>query len=294
MTTVLIVDDSEVDRRLAGLCVEETGAQPTYAQNGREALEMVAKERPDAVVTDLKMPEIGGLELVQQLRSDHPGLPVILMTAWGSEDIAATALKAGAASYVPKKNLKLDLGNALRTALASVREARELERACKYLESIESRFVLGFDPEGAEALVEHLQNDLQRLDFCDENILTQVGTALMEALSNAIYHGNLELDSKIRETSMADYRALAAQRAAESPYKERRVHVTARLTRDVAFYSVRDEGPGFDVDSLPDPTNPENLLRASGRGVVLIRTFMDEVTYNDTGNEIAMLVRRAS
>ena len=54
---------------------------------------------------------------------------------------------------------------------------------------------------------------------------------------------------------------------------------------------IRDEGPGFDPDGLPDPTDPENLTKASGRGVLLIRTFMDEVRFNDTGNEITMIKR---
>jgi anti-sigma regulatory factor (Ser/Thr protein kinase) len=70
------------------------------------------------------------------------------------------------------------------------------------------------------------------------------------------------------------------------------VHVTERITDKAVVYVVRDEGNGFDVSSVPDPTNSQNLLRASGRGLMLIRTFMDEVLFNDTGNEIIMVKRR--
>ena len=53
-------------------------------------------------------------------------------------------------------------------------------------------------------------------------------------------------------------------------------------------YKIRDEGPGFDITRLPDPTRPETMLRAEGRGLFLIHAFMDEVTHNESGNEIRM------
>ena len=54
---------------------------------------------------------------------------------------------------------------------------------------------------------------------------------------------------------------------------------------------IRDEGPGFDPTKLPDPTDPANMEKASGRGLLLIRTFMEEVRHNDQGNEITMVWR---
>jgi anti-sigma regulatory factor (Ser/Thr protein kinase) len=69
--------------------------------------------------------------------------------------------------------------------------------------------------------------------------------------------------------------------------------VETRCTGDEVMVLVRDEGKGFDPDSLPDPTEPENLERAYGRGMLLIRTFMDEVRHNERGNEITMVKRRS-
>ena len=54
------------------------------------------------------------------------------------------------------------------------------------------------------------------------------------------------------------------------------------------MYTVRDEGPGFDPASLPDPTDPANLDRPCGRGLLLMRTFMDNVIFNDKGNEVTL------
>ena len=57
---------------------------------------------------------------------------------------------------------------------------------------------------------------------------------------------------------------------------------------------MRDEGSGFDPGALPDPLDPENLEKASGRGVLLMRAFMDDVRYNDAGNEVTLVLRRKS
>jgi len=116
--------------------------------------------------------------------------------------------------------------------------------------------------------------------------------ALTEALRNAIDHGNLELDSRLREGSDEDYRKLGAERADTAPYDRRRVFVETGVTPERAVYIIRDEGPGFDPSTLPDPRDPENLVRASGRGVMLMRMFMDEVRFNNTGNEVTLELRR--
>jgi len=114
MTTVLIVDDNPMDRRFAGACVEESGMSATYAEHGKDALEKLDAEKPDIVLTDLDMPEMDGLALVRDLQRRDPTLPVILMTAKGSEEIAAEALAAGASSYVPKKNFQQEVMAALQ------------------------------------------------------------------------------------------------------------------------------------------------------------------------------------
>src|SRR4051794_4060263 len=93
---VLIVDDNPLDRRLACAILEKAGAVRTLAAaDGREALALVERQAPAVVVTDLQMPEMSGLELVDALSERHPGLPVILMTGHGSEEVAFQALRRG-------------------------------------------------------------------------------------------------------------------------------------------------------------------------------------------------------
>ncbi len=98
MTNVLVVDDSLVDRALvAELLGKEPGWKIAQAENGAEALAWMKESPPDVVVTDVQMPEMDGLEFVTAARDLHPDVPVILMTAHGSEALALDALERGAA-----------------------------------------------------------------------------------------------------------------------------------------------------------------------------------------------------
>lgn len=294
MAKVLVVDDSPMDRHLAGSLLEEqANLTAVYAEDGREALEVLRKEAPDLVLTDLQMPEMNGLQLVEAVRRHFAFVPVILMTAHGSEDIAVQALRTGAASYVPKRNLARDLVDTVERVLAISRATRNQQLVLDCLAESESRFVLPNDPAYLGPLIGHLQDQMSQLKICDSGVLIRVGTALHEVLVNAVEHGNLELSSTLREGSdRTAYLKLTEERRQQSPYRARRVYVTARFSHKRVVYVVRDEGRGFDPATLPDPTDPANLERTTGRGLLLIRTFMDEVTFNASGNEVTMVKHR--
>jgi CheY-like chemotaxis protein/anti-sigma regulatory factor (Ser/Thr protein kinase) len=291
--TVLVVDDSPVDRHLAGGIIQKMdGWRAVFAGHGREALDVLARQLPDVVLTDMLMPEMDGLELVQAIRSKYPLLPVILMTAHGSEDIAIQALQKGAASYVPKKCLARDLAETLDQIVSTAQINRNQQRILDSLTHHETHFVLDNDTTLVAPLVGHLEQTLERMRACEPSGMILVGVALHEALTNAILHGNLELDSDIRETDEKQYYQLASQRRTQAPYRDRRVHVHVIVNRQEAVFVIRDEGQGFDPATLPDPTDPANLGRVSGRGLLLIQTFMDRVEHNPTGNQITMVKHR--
>ena len=291
---VLIVDDAAVDRhKAAAIIAQELGWRVTHADNGRAALEVVERDRPDLVLTDLQMPELDGLALVEALHTRHPFLPVVLMTAHGSEEVAVEALRRGAASYVPKRALVGLLAETLTQVLSTADAGRrkdQLAREC--LQETESYYVLWNDPAMIRAMVARLQDELCGMGLCGDSRRLHIGIALEETLTNSLYHGNLELSSALRETGdNGAYRRAADERRGQTPYRDRRLHIRSRLSRSQAAISVRDEGPGFDPASLPDPTDPENMARASGRGLFLIRTFVDEVGFNSAGNEITLVIR---
>ncbi|WP_435006985.1 response regulator [Tundrisphaera lichenicola] len=290
--SILIVDDYMVDRRIAGGIVEKlAGLRARYACNGNEALDQIALEAPSAVLTDLQMPGMDGLALVQEIRERHPRLPVILMTAHGSEDVAIQALRAGASNYVPKKSLAKELGETLRQILELSAVDRHRQRVLGALIRRESKFRLENDPTLITPLIHLIQEDLGGMDVCDATGRVRVGVALQEALANALYHGNLEVSSDLRQEDERLFYNVANQRREIEPFRDRRLQIETRLDRGEATYIIEDEGPGFDTSSLDRPIDPEDLMRIGGRGMLLIRTFMDEVSHNSSGNRITMIKR---
>jgi CheY-like chemotaxis protein/anti-sigma regulatory factor (Ser/Thr protein kinase) len=292
MANVLIADDSVVDRRLAGgLLEKQLGANLRYAEDGRAALAALEQEVPDLVLTDLQMPHVTGLELVAHMRKHHPTVPVVLMTAHGSEEIAIEALRRGAASYVPKRLLATDLASTVQGLLALAVADREKRRVFEYLTQAEWMFDLENDTSLIAPLVAHIENELKRMKVCDETDLIRVAVALREALVNAVEHGNLEVESELRETNPESYYDLVEERSRTEPYCRRRVRVAVRKSRSQTVFEVCDEGRGYDPSVLPDPTDPANLEKVSGRGLLLIRTFMDEVSHDQGGRQLTMVKR---
>ncbi|AMV25280.1 Adenylate cyclase 2 [Gemmata sp. SH-PL17] len=293
--TVLVVDDSAIDRRVAGRLVEkDSGLRAVYAPDGLAALESIAQSAPAVVLTDLQMPGMDGLELVRTVRDRFPTVPVILMTGNGSEEIAIEALRSGAASYVPKRTLAKDLAATVEQVLNAARGDRRQQRLLGSFASVESRLELENDPSLVPALVAYLQGQATQMGACGASDRTRVGVALEEALLNGLYHGNLELSSDLRQDGSGEFERRAKERRYLDPYRDRRLHVTARMRPGEAVFVIRDEGPGFDPSTLPDPTDPANLERASGRGLLLIQAFMDAVSHNTTGNEITLTKRASS
>lgn len=289
---ILVVDDSAIDRRVAGRVLEKAGWLVAYAADGAIALEQIAAAQPNLVVTDLQMPNLDGLQLVEQIRERFPRVPVILMTGHGSESIAIAALRAGASGYVPKRTLADELPTVIDQVLAASQSAERRSQVLDCQTRRTARFEIHNDPALVQPLIAVLQQDVLSMGLCDATAVTRIGVALEEALLNAIYHGNLGVSSKLKEQDDKQFYNLARERRDETPYRERRVRIAVRMSHDEALFVIADEGPGFDVASLPDPTDPAYLDRPSGRGLLLMRAFMDEVTYNPIGNRVALVKRR--
>ena len=290
MPTVLVVDDSAVDRRLVGgLLTKSPGIEVEYAADGKEALRKTQVKPPALVITDLVMPEMNGLDLVAALVDQYPQIPVILMTGKGSEDIAVKALQAGAASYVPKTALHQLLVDTVADVLAMTRDMYSRQKLMESLKLGRFTFLLSNDADMIPTLITYVQSIVISIGLCDESDVIRVCIALEEALRNAMFHGNLEITSEQREGDADAYAAILNHRLVSEPWASRRLHVQLSLSRQSGSFVVRDEGPGFDPTKLPDPTDPANLEKVSGRGLLLMRTFMDEVRFNATGNEVTMI-----
>jgi CheY-like chemotaxis protein len=298
MARVLVVDDSAVDRRfVGGLLTRDGRFQVDFAEDGSQALTRMRESCPDVIVTDLQMPNRNGLELVAAVRMHHPDVPIILMTGHGSEDLAVEALHRGAANYVPKPQLGERLLESLDEALSLSKADQTYDRLIACLKKCDFDFELENDPGLVDPLVELVQQMVAGMRLTDATGRFRVGAGLKEALLNAIYRGNLEISFQQMQDTRVSLVAgkgedLVKSRQGAAPYKERRVAVQISIDQDEARVVIRDQGQGFDPASIPAAGQPGSLDPDSGRGLVLMRSFFDEVTFNREGNEVTLVKRR--
>ena len=98
----------------------------------------------------------------------------------------------------------------------------------------------------------------------DSHSIFAIKLATEEALINAVKHGNRQDPRKL-------------------------VHIECNVTSEKVEIMIEDEGPGFDRRDVPDPTLEENLEKCSGRGILLIETYMDDVEYSNNGRRVRMI-----
>lgn len=123
-------------------------------------------------------------------------------------------------------------------------------------------FVIPSDLSAARQLQCEIEQALQSVQFTEAEVFA-IKMAVEEALVNAIKHGNQNDPGK-------------------------KVKVVYHVHPERFEVRITDQGPGFDPNDVPDPTAPENLERPCGRGLLLIRYYMTEVTFDDRGSTIAM------
>jgi len=174
------------------------------------------------------------------------------------------AFKMGAANYLRSPYNRNELCEIVEKTLAyKLRYTDNPKILSQIHEKIE--FELPSDLALMNGVLEYLQERVARLGLIKIE-RSNLFVALDEAFVNAVKHGNKSDPTKL-------------------------VRITAELTPKEASFTVEDEGEGFDIREIPDPCDPANLFRTSGRGVLLIYNIMDEVEYNAQGNRVKMVKR---
>jgi CheY-like chemotaxis protein len=293
-TRILVVDDSLVERLLVeGMLRRNSDYLVSLAENGQEALDLLADRPPDLIITDLIMPKMDGLELTRIVRERHSQIPIILMTAFGDETTAIEALEAGATSYIAKAHKAERLIAAVDRVIKNSAAQHIHQQLGQCMAEYHARFALPNNRQLIRVFVDQIQQMMAGLVSQSTVERIRVGEAVEEAMLNAMYHGNLEVTreelAKVRaelDEQLLD--RLIEERCRVPQFQERKILVIVHLTSAEARFVVRDEGRGFHkrYRQEENPTG-ENAL-TERRGLTLIHSLMDEVKYNEAGNELVM------
>lgn len=302
MAKILLVEDSPTQAAQIRMLLEAAEHEVVHAANGRLALESLRGQAIDLVVTDLEMPEINGLQLVEQMRDDFSHIPTILVTGHGSEELAAEALQLGAAGYVPKNRVSELLNNTIIDVLGVIRTDASYAKLIATLQRNVFEFELPNDPCLISPLVGLLMQVCSGMELLPSIDMVRLGVAVEHAVGNAMLHGNLELavadcPNQHDVAHEGETTATMRERMQQSPYCDRTVRVEANAAIDEIRVSVTDQGNGFDTSIVPQKGRLDPKVMGDdsdaprGQGLVLMVSFVDELIYNSKGNQVTLVKR---
>lgn len=281
---ILIVEDDFYSRKFLHdlLILHHYDCQA--AINGEEGLNMIEDFKPDLIVSDIQMPVMNGLEMLEEIRNRKLDIIVIMTTAFGSEEFAIQALRLGANNYL-KKPIS---DNELLPILEKYKSFIENRSSTTNLPGriLQREFTLEFDTNitYVSGITERLMLEIDNL--FDINERTNIELGLVELLNNAVEHGNLEITSTEKRAALSNntLHELHHERITIPEIANRKVAVDFRSDLSGCQWIISDEGNGFDWENVPNPTKDGNLLELSGRGIFITRFLFDELEYIGSGN----------
>ena len=285
---ILMIDDESNLLKLLRRPLTKCGHSITEAMDGKQGWELFLENtnKFDVIVTDIKMPVLDGVELLKRLRKKEYDTPVIIMT--GYEDIQSSieVLRLGAFDFLLKPFQAKELIDILEK-LEAVQEnrKRQFEDLPLFNENIE--IIINSQTKMITTVGSLLQNRVKLFCSLHKINLRNIGLCLHEALVNAIIHGNLEIPSSIKNESPEEFEQLLRERETTPQYANRQVTIRCQVTGEQLIFEIEDEGKGFNPKTLHF-SNPLQMI-PTGRGILIITSFMDNVHWNDTGNRITMI-----
>jgi len=293
LPTLLIVGDpSGLNIAREALIELELGWEVIFANSAFDAHDIPSVRDIDVILVDLGNPHIEGVELVESLASNFPHTPIVLMSAPYAVNVALEAVRKGAVNHFPRELLDSEPTAVLETLRAAANDHQQRRTALARLDNYFFEFTLTNDRSEVPAIVKRLAHAAIETGLCDSTSANRMSVAIEESLLNSIIHGNLQVSSDLRQVDESEYYRQIEERRSQVPFAERRVKLTARISRQEAVIVVQDEGPGFDINAIPDPTDPESIGRVGGRGILLMRAFMNAVHFSEQGNRVTLVKRK--
>lgn len=286
---LLLIDDEEFTRKELSGYLEDEGYSVITASNGEDGIKIFDTEFPELVLTDVKMPKYDGFAVLKHIKTKKPETRVIILTGHGDEEMAIKALKNGANDYI-KKPINLNhLNDSIDKAVGSIRSLKRTTFNAVNIDVHHQVLEIRNNLEEIYGVTNYITN-LNHIFFTKASC-EKIKLAIIESLRNSIEHGNLEIgyDEKHDLLESGLFNQEMKNRINSDEFKNRMVRIEYTLSKDGIKYIIKDEGKGFDWKNLPNADTPENIFKRNGRGLLLIKLMMDEVSYNEKGNEITLM-----
>jgi len=255
---ILIIDDEEGMRDFLSFVLKTEGYQPLTATGAQEALKLVERDNIDAILTDLKMPGMDGIELLRRIRERDRNAVVVIMTAYASLQSALEAMKYGAYDYLLKPFDDID--TVMNTIARAVERRRLTERNTRLLDDLRrANLQLNQMYEDAQQQVvefEQAYTELRTLDELKTRLMTKVFRALLASLAHVKGHLTLLRSERLGPLSDEQQETLGVMK--------QRTDELIRLVNDILYLQEAEAGQ---VQISPHPVSLATVVERACQSV---------------------------
>jgi serine/threonine-protein kinase RsbW len=270
---VLVVEKSKTMQMFLRNLLEPENYEVVVAKDGETGLEIfrrgLLEDRSfDIVLTEVVMSGMSGLDLLGKIKALDRDTIVVVLTSDANVDTAIKALNLGANNFLHKPPNSEEILSVLWRATKQREIFLENEELNVFTER-SIRIEIPSQLKFIKGIAHNIIADAKLMGYEENDLHDKIPVTIDEAVTNAIKHGN-------------------------NFQEDIKVFFDTEITADRIKIVVADEGDGFDVHSVPDPMDPINFLKPSGRGILFMNIGMDEVRYNQKGNVLTLIKYRVS
>ncbi|AAN50149.1 response regulator [Leptospira interrogans] len=284
---ILFLDDEEMIRDLFRE-IFGTIHDLTLIGSAEEALEVCKDKSFDLIITDVRLPKMSGIDFISRLRDKEINTPFIVITGNQDIEISIRALRLGAVDFFIKPFRMDAIRHSLQKFESLFISSQELISKNHFqLTHSKQNFAIKPSLKNLNQYVNLVMRSISLTPGIHTDDILSIKLALYELLGNAIEHGFAGIS----------YEHKASLLSSDVDYVDHVDKICADINECVlleigfedqkVYVSLKDRGAGFDPSKVPDPVTDPNASYLSGRGIFLARMNVDELVYNDIGNEVS-------
>ena len=282
---VLAIDDEESICDVLSSYMEFKGIYFKTANNLKEALAIFKEEDFNLIFLDYLLPDGTGFDALKKGFFKKSNLFLVLMTGHFKREMIRDTIKLGVHDFLLKPFQLKDVDNIFFKANDFLKSFYGFKEAVQHIKKSEIIIEMENNPLLIKGVIKLIGRNVIDAGFFEDE--THIQLALTEALVNAIYHGNLEMDSSLKLNSFEKFDEEANKRMHISPFKDRKVFIKSCFDTEKFKVIIKDEGKGFDWKN--NLIKQQHAFEPFGRGIFLIESIFDKIKWNEKGNEITLI-----
>lgn len=284
--TILIIDDNNDLLEYLKDFFMIYNYEVILAETGNEGIEKFREYLPDIVISDMRLPDKNGDIVVKEIKAINKEVPIIIITGFSDKQLILSAMRNGALDLLKKPFKPKDLRYLINKIDTLFRKIK-VRLSSSFVEWEKRELKISNDIYIISPVVNFI---FSNIDYISGDV-SFLKNGLQELLINAVEHGNLNIsyDEKQELLEKGDYNNRLKEKASLPEFKDKYVTIKVFSTPEYLKVIIEDMGNGFDLSSIPDPANPENFLKESGKGILMALHAYDKVDYNEVGNCVTLI-----